>query len=78
MANHVCRLWEFFVMARLLLYIAALCLVTACLPQQPNWYEDRCLRLGFKQGSKAFNDCTARDSAWVEENNRRAAAAAAP
>lgn len=59
-------------MARLLFGISALLFVTACLTETPNWYEDRCLRLGFKRGSIEFNDCIGRDVRWNEDNRRRA------
>ena len=48
-------------MARLLCCIVAVSVLFASLAPQPTWYEDRCLRLGFAQGSDGFNDCIARD-----------------
>ena len=58
-------------MARLLYCIVAFSALSACLAQQPTWYEDRCLRLGFERNSHGFNDCVARDRQWDEDNNRR-------
>jgi hypothetical protein len=65
-------------MARLFVCIAALMLLTACLAQDPTWYEDRCLRLGFKAGSADFKDCIERDQSWIDENRRRASGTVGP
>jgi len=65
-------------MARLLCCIVAVSILFASLAPQPTWYEDRCLRLGFAQGSDGFNDCIARDRHWIEDNNRRAEAGVGP
>ena len=56
---------------KLLFCLAALMLVTACLPQQATWYEDRCLQLGFKRGSLDFDKCVDRDRRWIEHDERR-------
>mgnify|MGYP003985589541 CR=1 FL=1 len=65
-------------MARIVLCIVALTLLTACMTQEPTWYEDRCLRLGFKAGSAKFNDCIARDRRWIEDNEPRASGTVGP
>jgi hypothetical protein len=62
-------------MVRVLLCIAGFAFLTGlagCLQQQPNWYEDHCLRLGFKQGSPDFADCIQRDKQWIEADKARA------
>ncbi|MBL6954212.1 MAG: hypothetical protein ISR50_16355 [Alphaproteobacteria bacterium] len=59
-------------MLKLLYCVAALFFVTACLAESPNWYEDRCLRLGFERGSAVFNECVERDLQWINENKQRA------
>jgi len=59
-------------MTRLFVTILALFTLAACLGDQPTWYEDRCLRLGFERGSTGFNDCIQRDTKWIAENQRRA------
>ncbi|MBT3332759.1 MAG: hypothetical protein HOK21_21145 [Rhodospirillaceae bacterium] len=59
-------------MVRVLLCFAGLALLAGCLQQQPNWYEDRCLRLGFKKGSPGFADCIQRDKKWIDDNKDRA------
>ena len=38
-----------------------------------NWYEDRCIRVGFAIGTADFDQCIARDKKWVEDTRRRAA-----
>ena len=60
------------IVTRLLFCIAALSLMTACLAPTPTWYEDRCLRLGFKKGSADFDSCIQRDQRWDHENEMRA------
>ena len=57
--------------SRILAILAVLSLA-ACLDDQLKWYEDRCLRLGFEQGSTSFNNCIERDRQWIAENDRRA------
>lgn len=59
-------------MARLLLLMMAASMLAGCLQEQPTWYEDKCLRLGLKMGSPAFNDCVARDLEWINETKKRA------
>ena len=61
-----------------LLAVASLSL-PACVPdtQQPNWYEDRCLRYGFKRGSEEFEACVARDRKWIADERARATRPAA-
>ncbi len=58
-------------MTRLILCIAALSLLTICMAKGSTWYEDRCLRLGFKAGSADFNNCIERDQGWIDDNKRR-------
>ncbi len=65
-------------MTRLMLCIAAFTLLAACMAREPTWYEDRCLRLGFKAGSTEFNDCVERDQRWDDDNRRRANEAVGP
>ena len=45
--------------------------LTAC-AEDPTWYEARCSRTGLSKGTAAFEQCVARDKAWIEETSRRA------
>ena len=58
-------------MTRQIVTILALFTLAACLGDQPTWYEDRCLRLGFERGGTEFNNCIQRDRKWITENQRR-------
>jgi len=60
-------------MHRSLPVLCLLALVAAgCTEPEPTWYEDRCLRIGFARGTPEFNDCIARDRAWIEADQARA------
>lgn len=54
------------------LILLAAFVLSACVTDDATWYQERCERAGLKKGTAAFNQCTARDRAWIAENNRRA------
>jgi hypothetical protein len=61
----------------LLIFVMAIALL-GCVSNQQTWYEERCERIGFKSGTSDFNDCIARDRAWIKENRRRASEGIGP
>ena len=65
-------------MLRRLLPLVLLLLPLAGCAYEDTWYEERCLRLGFKKGTADFDACIARDVGWIEDNRNRAARGGGP
>ncbi len=50
---------------RLLFISTAVAYLAACQTNQPTWYEQRCIEIGFEPGSPEFQACTERDRRWM-------------
>ncbi len=45
--------------------------LAGCAQGQTTWYEEKCLRTGFKQGTAEFDKCVDRDRKWDEITKAR-------
>ncbi len=45
--------------------------LAGCAQDQATWYEEKCLRTGFKQGTDEFAKCVDRDRKWDEATQSR-------
>ena len=59
-------------LARAILLSTVVFSVSACVSNQPNWYEQHCIDIGFKVGTVDFEKCIERDKAWIEADRKRA------
>jgi hypothetical protein len=48
-------------------------MAAACVSKETTWYEQRCHKIGLKKGTADFDKCVARDKAWVEADQKKAA-----
>lgn len=64
--------------ARIAAVVALLPLLASCVRDGPTWFEQRCQRTGFTRGSAGFEECVARDRAWVERTLQRSEGPSGP
>ena len=62
-------------MAKIMLLAGVTALATACVSERSTWYEQRCEQIGLTKGTADFDQCIAREKAWIEADRKRGASA---